>query len=531
MSILCSNCNPRQEMPILTLEQTPDYTVGWQCDDCAFRSTVNSELPRSRQRFHCTGCSEDICILCGRKRAQQMGGTAPVIPELPMSLPANELATTLRIEPDDEHMGHGGGDEGVDNNDDGLSSDENEGEGRWNKSDPAAESASTPGRSRQMRMSESWSDRVRKDEESSHAAWFSAAKKQWLESGKRSDVPDAFLDGAKRGSRTVIVAQEDDNEIASVPTMVDVEIPSFTKAPAGHVVYNVKVVDRESMDTWTVLKRYSEFRNLYKRVRRGFKYSKYPDDLKLLLPFPQKETFPDCERRRKLLERWLQDLVSKVSMHVCDDASAREASLFLGLKATAYLDIPEDRADEPVRTVTPPPVPVIRLPSHNSEVTITREAGKGSANLEEIAASMGSPNSRGSGGGSPSSTKRSPVPGRASTLANEVSVRLYEAGALYEEGLIGETDLIFARKGIVDDIIRSEETPINKLREANALVKKELITASEYDEVKSKVLSAAQSPLPITGGLGVGGSSAAGGLSRRSSPHSSEYGSVQSIPC
>ena len=92
-----------------------------------------------------------------------------------------------------------------------------------------------------MRMSESWSDRVRKDEESSHAAWFSAAKKQWLESGKRSDVPDAFLDGAKRGSRTVIVAQEDDNEIASVPTMVDVEIPSFTKAPAGHVVYNVKV--------------------------------------------------------------------------------------------------------------------------------------------------------------------------------------------------------------------------------------------------------------------------------------------------
>jgi hypothetical protein len=47
------------------LHALDSYTVGWQCDDCAFRSTVNPELPRSRQRFHCTACTEDVCILCG----------------------------------------------------------------------------------------------------------------------------------------------------------------------------------------------------------------------------------------------------------------------------------------------------------------------------------------------------------------------------------------------------------------------------------------------------------------------------------
>jgi hypothetical protein len=46
---------------------------------------VNSELPRSRQRFHCIGCSEDVCILCGRKRATADGTAQPVIPELSMA--------------------------------------------------------------------------------------------------------------------------------------------------------------------------------------------------------------------------------------------------------------------------------------------------------------------------------------------------------------------------------------------------------------------------------------------------------------
>jgi hypothetical protein len=34
--------------------------------------------------------------------------------------------------------------------------------------------------------------------------------------------------------------------------------------------------------------------------------------------------------------------VAKVSLHACDDASARKASLFLGLKASSYLDVPEE---------------------------------------------------------------------------------------------------------------------------------------------------------------------------------------------
>lgn len=286
----------------------------------------------------------------------------------------------------------------------------------------------------------------------------------------------------------------------------------------------MQVYDKGSSDNWTVLKRYSEFRALYKLVRRGFKYSKCPDDLKGLLPFPKKTSFPDLKLRRQQLDAWLKDLVSKVSMHVCDDTAARQASLFLGLKASAYLDVPEERRS-PSPEVDSRPLPTFRLPSHGAEVMVTAEVGKGSANLDKLGQSAAVPIS--DERGSPASVAGTPnkapaeTSGTASRTTSEASgvssVRLFEALALYEEGLIGETDLIFARKGILDEIIQSDKPPVNKLRDASALLKQSLITQAEYDNVKREVLV---NPKSALNGL----------VSGRSSPHSSEYGSVSSQP-
>jgi hypothetical protein len=219
-----------------------------------------------------------------------------------------------------------------------------------------------------------------------------------------------------------------------------------------------------------------------------------------MLPFPKKTSFPDPAIRRAQLERWLQDIVSKVSMHVCDDAAARQASLFLGLKASAYLDIPEER-----RAPTMPgfvkALPVFRLPSQSTEVTVTTEVGEGSANVDELSQSAGAisikDGGRGGGGGGGGGSvaealNNSAVPADAtrgaSRTAGVSSVRLYEAKALYDEGLIGEADLMFARKGIVDEILQSDKTPVTKLREASELLRQSLITKSEYESLKREVL-------------------------------------------
>jgi len=69
----------------------------------------------------------------------------------------------------------------------------------------------------------------------------------------------------------------------------------------------------------------------------------------------------------------------------------------------------------------------------------------------------------------------------------------------------------------VDEIVQSDKPPVTKLREAAALLKQSLITQKEYEDVKRGVLTA---PTDIF---------AAGGASGRSSPQSSEYGSVHSV--
>ena len=54
-------------------------------------------------------------------------------------------------------------------------------------------------------------------------------------------------------------------------------------------------------------------------IARGFKHSKAQDDLKVLPPFPKKAMFPDLNARRSMLHDWIQDVVAKVSLQVCDD--------------------------------------------------------------------------------------------------------------------------------------------------------------------------------------------------------------------
>mmetsp|Transcript_35170 Transcript_35170/g.92030 ORF Transcript_35170/g.92030 Transcript_35170/m.92030 type:complete len:535 (-) Transcript_35170:156-1760(-) len=532
--VFCKGCRPQKEMAILTLEQTPDYTVGWQCDDCAFRSTVNSELPRSRQRFHCVGCSEDVCILCGRKRAKEQGSAQPEIPELPeVSLSRSRASVDVSMMsraslPDASAELDGFGNEGAlgasldgeppahtEPFESGADGSIDHTYGRRESSDDAGLSGFSPRHRINRDLDTSWSERVRRDEESSHAAWFSAAKKQWLEGVVVLESNKADSAVEPKGGRTVIEAQGDDDGAASVPTTVTVEVPSFSKAPAGHIVYNVKVYDRGARDGWTVLKRYSDFRALWKSIKRGFKHSKFPDDLRSTLPFPRKDLFPDLDRRRADLEVWLQDVVSKVSMHVCDDDAARQASLFLGLKASAYLDIPEERRSaSPSAMSQEVPVKVFRVPSQGGEVAVTTEKGRGSANMDRIVAEAEA--ARLEVEDAPTAAGRRPSASDAK-LSSVSSVRLFEAIALYEEGLIGETDLIFARKGIVDEIVQSDKPPVTKLREAAALLKQSLITQKEYEDVKRGVLTA---PTDIF---------AAGGASGRSSPQSSEYGSVHSV--
>jgi hypothetical protein len=112
---------------------------------------------------------------------------------------------------------------------------------------------------------------------------------------------------------------------------------------------------------------------------------------------------------------------------------------------------------------------VFRLPSQSAEVKVTGPAGQGVVTSPPISVSapqVVSPASvDGNGGMGSGDEKRSeraaPVGGdsprdRRKALSSKAkdaaSVRLYEAVSLYEEGLIGETDLIFARKGTCEPL-------------------------------------------------------------------------------
>lgn len=172
--------------------------------------------------------------------------------------------------------------------------------------------------------------RCRPIEQTSHAAWFAAAKQQW-HSDRDIVKPVA----------TVAEADVPECGAATVPTQVTVEVVSYNKAAAGHIVYVVKVVDKKTRASWTMLKRYTEFLVLHDIISLGCKNSKSHSDLKQIPKFPKKYFNPDLEERKSMLNVWLQDVVDKVAMHVCDDESSRATAAFVGLKASAYLARPE----------------------------------------------------------------------------------------------------------------------------------------------------------------------------------------------
>eukprot|EP00041_Stephanoeca_diplocostata_P024650 m.631030 g.631030 ORF g.631030 m.631030 type:complete len:637 (-) comp22569_c0_seq2:307-2217(-) len=446
MAVRCLHCTPTAEMTVLTLEQTPEYTVGWACDDCGFRSTVDPELPRSRQRFHCRACGDDICILCGRKRAKANGDEAPEIPALPR-LPGTKLEnagsrvdpthdadgtllmTSLHAQsfdhgPDPPHKGwEGVRRTSVESRDvmveagavgaafGGDSGKNSSGDIRNGGDDPNGEVARLEKKYRNPRRESSYSRKAREAEDNSHAAWFSAAKKQWRES---TDAPSVGSDAARStGGDT----EEDMGTVATVPTEIDIVMPSYSKAPAGHIVYAIKVTELGARgSSWTMLKRYNEFHALERIINKGLKYSKFPPDLKVLPEFPKKQRSPNLDKRKYKLERWLRDVVSKVSLHVCDDASARATGLFLGLRASVYLSaIDQNKVDaaEP----PPPPLPVFKLPSPNGngEVVIKRGYTQGATTpVDGSSSESGSlpwmaPSAPGSAGGPTSHISASPL--------------------------------------------------------------------------------------------------------------------------
>lgn len=585
LSVGCSG----MKMELLALEETPRYGVGWGCDKCRFQSTTDPELPRSRHRFHCKTCSSDLCILCGRKLARETGQAS--LPELPMPKPSAmaEMAQTMNspaglngssvlmrslhnesmatdasatpasnihtppplgeIDFPQATSSAGGGGGGSCGNGwhaptpiyaqrrtsapGWMSTDHDVGNRAMGSSLPAPAHLSNQALVSNLRS------RQRPSEESSHAAWFAAAKHQWhTEREKTSDQ--------HRTAVTKVAEEEyEDPGAATTATEVEVDVTTFNKAAAGHVVYVVKVQDVNTKASWTMLKRYTEFAGLQEMIARGFKHSKAQDDLKVLPPFPKKAMFPDLNARRSMLHDWIQDVVAKVSLQVCDDESSRAAAAFLGLKASAYLAPAEAfrPMSQPMPQNKEPPQPRFHLPHQASPIQINRTprgavpgidnatgAGSASENFSEVDADgfqflewassngntpeeptgpPGTPARRSVSMAPPIQTLSGTPPSNlgglqrmkiAPALApaqkelervkpSSVTDRLREAKLLYTEGLIGASDYRFAKEQFIDEIARSDDEVIQKLRIGKRALTDALIDDDEYGAIKMRVLA------------------------------------------
>lgn len=576
-------------MELLALEETPGYGVGWGCDKCSFQSTTDPELPRSRHRFHCKTCCSDLCILCGRKLARETGQAS--LPELPLPKPSalagmdqtmnspagvnlnnglngssvlmrslhNEsMATDASATPASNihtppplgeidfpqatsSAGGGGGGNGGNgwhapkpiyaqrrtSAPGWMSADRDGGNG--------AIASSLPAHLSNQALDSNLRSRQRPSEESSHAAWFAAAKHQWHTEREKTSDPH-------RTAVTKVAEEEyEDPGAATTATEVEVDVTTFNKAAAGHVVYVVKVQDVNTKASWTMLKRYTEFAGLQEIIARGCKHSKAQDDLKVLPPFPKKAMFPDLNARRSMLHDWIQDVVAKVSLQVCDDESSRAAAAFLGLKASAYLAPAEAfrPMSQPMPQKKEPPQPRFHLPHQASPIQINRaprgavpgiDNATGAASAAEGDADgfqfLGWASSNGNTPEDPPGPPGTPARRSVSMAAaiqtpsgtppsnlgglqrmkiapalapaqkelervKPVSVtdRLREAKLLYTEGLIGASDYRFAKEQFIDEIARSDDEVIQKLRIGKRALTDALIDDAEYGAIKMQVLA------------------------------------------
>ena len=251
-----------------------------------------------------------------------------------------------------------------------------------------------------------------------------------------------------------------------------------------------------------------------------------PSDLRTLQQFPSKSIRPDLEKRRAELSKWLKDAVSKVSLHVCDAAASHATAAFLGMQAGTYLAHPEE-LNEPHDTPLKAPSPIV--------VGGLRRVQQSSIEPEELSNSLGSyvlmqrADAQGAAyppeqpGAAPTfehpqervvspriseelhdtrtqaAKGMSPLRASSSTVLDarpEATLRekLCEALALHSEGLISESDLLFAQKAAIDNVVADGRPAIAKMRELKALQTEGILSTERFNAAKQQVLSSALSP-------------------------------------